>query len=507
MVRGISRNGDSPWLVALFLLPLFAQAFSLGWLYHSKVNKAFYEFYTLTTTICVGGYCALWLAHIQKPSQGWANFLSLIALAGIVGLVGFVVLLTFAIMKSSTSMLPERWNRFSDDLMLGLSDHPFFGMLLFFTLFLGIAYLFGFAFAFEDRYALARDPTKPALHIVNLPSIDDDANKRPSTSSSRSPEGKPEGENKNSEQRESTTPNSNEGTKTPDASKDEAVQQSSYRFYFNSKQARFETSKPERPCPPSLETEDKNFSKPGEHNYCQLSILCKYVKEMTTEGRRVRVILMGHCDKEQYANSKDPKLPDYKSNYELSEARSLNVKSQVLAGLQDTKEWHSVEWFSLPTSSESLSINPWLGKLTLDPSLEVENRVVIALVESISDHLTQHQWQLAKVRNATLMDHIYFSIYTITTTGYGDIIPTTAYAKFLCSLANILEVFFLVVFVNALLSLGPRRRRIAVSSGNKKTKDKPPAKVEHAGNGGNLTRAEESASESLSSNSEKQDKS
>lgn len=51
-----------------------------------------------------------------------------------------------------------------------------------------------------------------------------------------------------------------------------------------------------------------------------------------------------------------------------------------------------------------------------------------------------------------LMDYMYFTMYTITTTGYGDIVPTTNYAKFLCTLANILEVFFVVVFFNALLA-------------------------------------------------------
>lgn len=52
-----------------------------------------------------------------------------------------------------------------------------------------------------------------------------------------------------------------------------------------------------------------------------------------------------------------------------------------------------------------------------------------------------------------LMDYVYFTVYTITTTGYGDIVPTTTYAKFLCTFANIIEVFFLVVFFNALLSV------------------------------------------------------
>lgn len=57
----------------------------------------------------------------------------------------------------------------------------------------------------------------------------------------------------------------------------------------------------------------------------------------------------------------------------------------------------------------------------------------------------------------SLMDYMYFTIYTITTTGYGDIVPSTTYAKFLCSAANILEVFFFVVFFNGLLSMTQSR--------------------------------------------------
>jgi hypothetical protein len=56
-------------------------------------------------------------------------------------------------------------------------------------------------------------------------------------------------------------------------------------------------------------------------------------------------------------------------------------------------------------------------------------------------------------KRMALMDYLYFAIYTITTTGYGDIKPITPYAKFLCTLANITEFFFIVVFFNTLLSL------------------------------------------------------
>jgi flagellar biosynthesis chaperone FliJ len=67
----------------------------------------------------------------------------------------------------------------------------------------------------------------------------------------------------------------------------------------------------------------------------------------------------------------------------------------------------------------------------------------------------------------SLMDYMYFTIYTITTTGYGDIVPTTTFAKFLCSAANILEVFFLVVFFNALLSVRGENRFSRVTDKNR----------------------------------------
>jgi hypothetical protein len=54
-----------------------------------------------------------------------------------------------------------------------------------------------------------------------------------------------------------------------------------------------------------------------------------------------------------------------------------------------------------------------------------------------------------------LMDYTYFAV-----AGYDDISPTTSYAKFLCTFAKMVEIFFIVVFFNALLSLKGAREHV-----------------------------------------------
>lgn len=51
-----------------------------------------------------------------------------------------------------------------------------------------------------------------------------------------------------------------------------------------------------------------------------------------------------------------------------------------------------------------------------------------------------------------LLDYFHYTIYTITTTGYGDMIPVSDFAKFLTSLTNIFEIVFGLIFFNVILS-------------------------------------------------------
>nr|VFJ90689.1 MAG: Ion channel [Candidatus Kentron sp. H]VFJ91785.1 MAG: Ion channel [Candidatus Kentron sp. H]VFJ98416.1 MAG: Ion channel [Candidatus Kentron sp. H] len=51
-----------------------------------------------------------------------------------------------------------------------------------------------------------------------------------------------------------------------------------------------------------------------------------------------------------------------------------------------------------------------------------------------------------------LLDSLYFAYYTITTTGYGDIAPGSDAIKFFTTVLNVIELLFIVIFINVLTS-------------------------------------------------------
>jgi voltage-gated potassium channel Kch len=56
---------------------------------------------------------------------------------------------------------------------------------------------------------------------------------------------------------------------------------------------------------------------------------------------------------------------------------------------------------------------------------------------------------------------LYFSLTTLTTTGYGDIVPVDPFARSLANLESVLGQFFLAITVTRLVTmeLEDRRRR------------------------------------------------
>ena len=111
-------------------------------------------------------------------------------------------------------------------------------------------------------------------------------------------------------------------------------------------------------------------------------------------------------------------------------------------------EWRrNIEWLFLPSANENGFLD---GKNDRDGKERLS--VEIALFPSYGDKFSYGDENSPLGRNLELLDYIYFGVYTITTTGYGDIIPVTSFAKFITTVANFFEVFLMVIFFNVLIS-------------------------------------------------------
>lgn len=472
----------------LFFIPLSVQAFGLVFLV-TRVNWPYYFFNLFVTTICLGFCGYFWLSYFKYDrldGESLQNY-SYVTLIVILVLLLSVGTMTYAIMRPSSNHLG---GEFCNQLNDGVRQHPFWAIMFFFTLFLGVAYLFGFSLAFHDKYSITRvdqsDPEvhRPALRMVNYESIDDLQNGPPAAGHGGSP---------------------TEATETPTAQPAQILSTSSkanattFGFYFKSGEARLETGT-RNACTERTQGKrqwNRDSSSPNTNegfNQCNLRAISAQINEETKRGRRVRVTLIGHGDNEPVSRnpsreSRSKPLLHYLSNYELSEARAQNVRHEILQMFGQPERWHNIEWVILPASNEDLQelenglinqeifpITELQDKFTQDEIAKgltteqltskfdranilaklknklspekwaEESRIVLASIKPISDHVNNP-------RGLGLIDYMYFSIYTITTTGYGDIVPTTAYAKFVTSIANFCEVLFLVVFFNALISL------------------------------------------------------
>lgn len=525
------------WLLILFVGPCLLQLIGL-WVLRKRTTSAFWYFNCCATFLCQIGYCSLWIVYSTswKTSQG----ISWLALGWIFLLLLFVMIMTFASMRGPVAdpavadtpgatpdvaanggaVAETRWRKFSrwstrffNNLSDGVGTHPFWAVMFFMALFLGVSYLFGFALAFHDQYAITIDKDSPALHMANFSSIDE--------AKTAKPDGGAQAGAGNNTAKDNSPPNG--VTPTPDNQSLSTVgAQEEFRFYFE--EVRANVSRSRVPCQSvSPNPNPKGMDVHAQIqsiNSCSLDNMANRLVEKTNKGARVKVTLLGHTDNEPIKPSKPPKLDlaSYLSNYELSESRAKHVEYELLRKLrvENTARLENIEWVIFPAADEALpqlnrgavreemfpeelrgmNIAPpqerkaMLDKLEnyhtteeIDSKLDPhEKRVVIATIETISESPVAQQLghysnvvttgqkqtiaelealkrahneyiEQSKAKPLELMDYIYFSIYTITTTGYGDIVPTTAYAKFIASVANIFEVIFLVVFFNALLSL------------------------------------------------------
>lgn len=396
----------------------------------------------------------------------------------------------------------------------GIAMFPFYTMLFFFSIFICIAYLFSFAFAFEDRYVQTPNRQGPVTLFMS-----DDLQEDVGQYSIPVP---------------SPTPR---------------VYQLSDRqkvFYFNSAVAGITTEIAE-------DEGDDRVRHIARINNRSLNSLAESIRTSLNNGS-MRVLLIGRAD-----DNKPSKIA-YASNYEISAARIRSVRyllqERLIAENVPLKALDSIEWVEAPFSNDptlapkermgaesskvALILNNENGrgsksgmtvpkefisnlsneifnngskewkddlrdflrrlKALAEGSMQLESGQKILddihtwdayklsgqrdKAEKLGDDIDaelyaiedpsgrkravevyfynalassqESQSQLGSRRGAkrmALLDYVYFAMYTITTTGYGDIRPITPYTKFLCALANMTEFFFIVVFFNTLLSL------------------------------------------------------
>jgi hypothetical protein len=431
----------------------------------------------------------------------------------------------------------DLWESFLLNIKEGITKAHFWVLTNFFAVFLGVTYLFGFAFAFQDQRSI-EDNKSPDLYMSKT---------LPSRVGARQLE-------------------------DPKTTENHTVSVPQYVFYFDSISAHPDVKRhPDFNDNPFLP--DENSTNPNKDwkdgiNFNQVERITDDILKLTGKGERLRVELVGSTD------DCDLQAVPYSSNYELSEARAQNVKYILLKRLTEKdKKQLDIEWMHLPVSSEGSPLFPLAEnrskKVNCEEQLQAarasqkrkpdqaaESRLLTQLENQKStlvmarqlspdsvdllnkrmddlkgivqnEHLTKDEeveeplGRLKSLASAiqeserpgltnderqelkkyvsrkkvelqesfdafkyvdeksrkrvvvvslipvqtsswfiplSLMDYMYFTIYTITTTGYGDIVPITPFAKFLCSSANILEVFFLVVFFNALLSVKGEHR-------------------------------------------------
>ena len=177
-------------------------------------------------------------------------------------------------------------------------------------------------------------------------------------------------------------------------------------------------------------------------NYRTLDTILDFIKTSATK-HSLLITLKSYTDDSRLALGNS----SFSSNYELAQARANSVKTKLLDDLYkyDFPAVNNIEWqiVPLPTSRNQ---SPNIGV--------TKARAVGVLIQQSSNQSSGKESRFLR-----LIEYVYFSMYTITTTGYGDIKPSTPFAMFTCTLANLYEVFFMVVFFNVLISPKTRTRR------------------------------------------------
>jgi hypothetical protein len=165
--------------------------------------------------------------------------------------------------------------------------------------------------------------------------------------------------------------------------------------------------------------------------------------------------IRGHARHSQWSADRSA----YGSDVALANQRALHTELLVrkfLAG--DARNRHDLEgdWKSYGVASEPVFLAKGRWRLYELPVRDEFSIAEVQLSVSSTPSLRAEVRSLGAHDELDLLDYLYFTIYTITTTGYGDIIPLSPFARLLVSLANLFELFFIAIVFNIVAAEGAR---------------------------------------------------
>jgi hypothetical protein len=335
-----SREPGVGLVILLFSIPLILQTLGL----FLPQNKSLLMGYWLFSLCSSGPYLVCLTIYLVSDDPGYLAAPLCITVS--LGQVVLAALIT-GIFSRGTSVLRK---------ISRLGGSRGGEVLLALAIFISVAYLLAFSFAFDDRYRVARN-NRPGL--IRTASVADDDS----------------------------------------LSVESPVKLGSIFFELGS--ARLEAE----------ELQGQSQDRLAEINKLALQRILKRFEQFKI-GQSLRVTLKG------YATTVPIRAGSYISNYELAQARIAVVQNFLWNALARK---YDIDWILVPNVTEDL---------------------VGARQERKVDIEVQEIRRSMGVRPLTLLEYLYFTTYTITTTGYGDIIPRSPLAMFICTVANWYEVFF-----------------------------------------------------------------
>lgn len=396
------RRGEPGWefVTLLFSVPILLQIIGTTLLRSSLLRI----FYSLIALLATSSNFACWLYYILQPETHGAAGPLCIAVSTVLVVIAFLI--TSAIFRDSLPRYIE--SPALERLSERIGTSPSGELLLFLAFFVSIGYLFGFGFAFHDR-SLTTQGQLPGLR-ANAALASEFAPPPPETAE-------------------------DDARRPPDEK---------WFFYFPAGSASLFTRQLTLGDRPRYQSESEELL---AHNTETLENLTKRLLELGRRNR-LRVTLIGRSSLDR------PSGTQYNSSYELAEARAKIVQTALIRQVSEANL--STEWLLVPLSVTTVReyTRGYAGALRPDRSVEVS----VTAERDENPRAPRIDSGRAQYQLLPLLPHMYFAIYTITTTGYGDIQPATPFAMFACTLANLYEIFFLVIFFNVLLSPKAGRR-------------------------------------------------